>query len=78
MSKETLTPFRLVESIKEDLHFIILQIEFATCTRGDDDNITTEDLENIHRVAKRDIYRVIKTRILKKLNMLSDIKKGKG
>lgn len=73
MSKETLTPFRLVESIKEDLHFIILQIEFATCTRGDDDNITDEDLENIHRVAKRDIYRVIKTRILKKLNMLSDI-----
>lgn len=73
MSEETLTPFRLVESLKEDLHFIILQLEFATCTRRDDDNITDEDLKNIHRAAKRDIYRVIKMRMLKKLNMLSDI-----
>lgn len=73
MSKETLTLLRLVESIKEDLHFIILQLEFATCTRGDDKNITDEDLENIHRAAKRDIYRVIKRRILEKLNMLLDI-----
>lgn len=73
MSEETLAPFRLVESLKEDLYFIMLQLEFATCTRGDDGNITDEDLKNIHRVAKRDIYRVIKTRMLKKLNMLSDI-----
>ena len=68
MSKEILTPFRLAESIKEDLHFIIIQLEFATCTKGDDDNITDEDLESIHREAKKDIYRTIKNNILKKLN----------
>lgn len=72
MSEEIVTPFRLAESIKEDLHFIILQLEFATCTRGDDNNITDEDLENIHRAAKKDIYRVIKNKILKKLNALVD------
>lgn len=68
MSEEILTPFLLAESIKEDLHFIILQLEFATCTRGDDDTMTDEDLENIHRAAKKDIYRTIKNRILKKLD----------
>lgn len=75
MSEEILTPFRLAESIKEDLHFIILQLEFATCTRGDDDNITDEDLENIHRAAKEEIYRTIKNEILKKLNALASLEK---
>lgn len=68
MSEEILTPFLLAESIKEDLHFIILQLEFATCTRGDDDNITDEDLESIHRASKKEIYETIKNKILKKLN----------
>lgn len=68
MHKEILTPFRLAESIKEDLLFIILQLEFATCTRGNDNNITDEDLENIHREAKKDIYKTIKNKILKKLD----------
>lgn len=68
MSEKILTPFLLAESIKEDLHFIILQLEFATCTRSDDDDITDEDLESIHREAKKDIYRTIKNKILKKLN----------
>lgn len=75
MSEEILTPFRLVESIKEDLHFIILQLEFATCTRGDSDTITDEDLEDIHRGAKKDIYRTIKNEILKKLNTLASLEK---
>ena len=75
MSEEILTPFRLVESIKEDLHFIILQLEFATCTRDDNDNITDEDLENIHREAKKDIYRTIKNKILKKLNAFASLEK---
>lgn len=60
MSKEILTPFLLAESIKEDLHFIMLQLEFATCTRGNDADITDEDLENIHRAAKKSIYKTIK------------------
>ncbi len=72
MSKEILTPFRLAESVKEDLHYIIIQLEFATCTKGDDDNITDEDLENIHRAAKEEIYRTIKNKILKKLNAFVD------
>ena len=72
MSKEILTAFQLAESIKEDLHFIILQLEFATCTKGDDDNITDEDLKNIHRGAKKEIYRTIKNKILKKLNAFAN------
>ena len=72
MNEEILTPFQLTESIKEDLHFIILQLELATCTRGNEDNITDEDLENIHRAAKKDIYKTIKNKILKKLNALAD------
>lgn len=75
MSEEILTPFWLAESIKEDLHFIILQLEFATCTRGDDDAITDEDLENIHRAAKKEIYRTIKNEILKKLNAFASLEK---
>lgn len=75
MSEEILTPFRLAESIKEDLHFIVLQLEFATCTRGDDDDITDEDLESIHRAAKKEIYRTIKNEILKKLNALVSLEK---
>lgn len=68
--KKIFTPSLLTESIKEDLHYIILQLEFATCTRGNDDNITDEDLENIHKAAKKEIHRVIKNEILKKLNAL--------
>lgn len=75
MTEEILTPFRLSESIKEDLHFIILQLEFATCTRGDDDAITDEDLENIHRAAKKEIYRTIKNNILKKLKAFTSLEK---
>ena len=75
MSEEILTPFRLAESIKEDLHYIILQLEFATCTRGDDDSITDEDLENIHRAAKKEIYKTIKNKILKKLNAFASLEK---
>lgn len=75
MSEEILTPFWLVESIKEDLHFIILQLEFATCTKGDDDHIIDEELESIHREAKKDIYRTIKNKILKKLNSLASLEK---
>ena len=75
MNEEILTPFRLAESIKEDLHFIILQLEFATCTRGDDDNITDEDLENIHTAAKKEIYRIIKNNIFKKLNAFASLEK---
>ena len=54
------------------MHYIILQLEFATCTRGDNDNITDEDLENIHRAAKEEIYRTIKNKILKNLNAFVD------
>lgn len=75
MSEEIFAPFLLTESIKEDLHFIILQLEFATCTRGNDDNITDEELENIHRAAKKEIHRIIKNEILKKLNALTSLEK---
>lgn len=75
MSEEIFAPFLLTESIKEDLHFIILQLEFATCTRGNDDNTTDEELENIHRAAKKEIHRIIKNEILKKLNALTSLEK---